>query len=404
LNSGVKRKTHYHTKPQSHEGQLGSGILILHFFVPSCETGLNDERGGNCVMDNAILNQILNIAFEKKVSDIHFEVDNPPMFRARGHLIRAKLGNLTKQDTEFVAKAVMEQHNRKLPEDLKEFDTSYTLANVGRFRVSIFRQRGNLGVVMRVIPHQIGTFEQLNLPPVLGRIAQVPNGLILVTGPTGNGKSTTLASMMKYINDTFDYNIITIEDPIEFLFTSSKSCIIQREVGIDTDSFTVALRSAMRMNPDVIMVGEMRDLETVDACVMAAETGHLVLSTLHTHNTASSVNRIVGYFPPEAQENTRHRLAESLIAVISMRLIRGRSGETVLPVLEVMYATPTIKACIRDNKLDEIEQHIEKGRDEYGMLTMDQHLIQLCRAELITLDEAKRISRSKDLERKLMYS
>ncbi len=355
-------------------------------------------------MDNAILNQILNIAFEKKVSDIHFEVDNPPMFRARGHLIRAKLANLTKKDTEFVASAVMEQHNRKLPEDLKEFDTSYTLEKVGRFRVSIFRQRGNLGVVMRVIPHQIGTFEELNLPPVLGKIAQVPNGLILVTGPTGNGKSTTLASMMKHINDNFDYNIITVEDPIEFLFTSSKSCVIQREVGIDTESFSIALRSAMRMNPDVIMVGELRDLETIDACVKAAETGHLVLSTLHTHNTASTINRIVGYFPPEAQENTRQRLAESLAAVISIRLIRGKSGETILPVLEVMYATATIKACIRDNKLDEIEQYIEKGRDEYNMQTIDQHLIQLCRAELITLDEAKRISRSKDLERKLMYS
>ena len=355
-------------------------------------------------MDNALLNQILNIAFEKKVSDIHFEVDNPPLFRARGHLVRSKLANLTKQDTEFVAKAVMEQHNRKLPEDVKELDTSYTLANVGRFRVSIFRQRGNLGVVMRVIPHQIGAFEELNLPPVLGRIAQIPNGLVLVTGPTGNGKSTTLASMMKYINDNFAYNIITVEDPIEFLFTSSKSCIVQREVGIDTESFSVALRSAMRMNPDVIMVGELRDLETIDACVKAAETGHLVLSTLHTHNTASTINRIVGYFPPESQENTRHRLAESLIAVISLRLIRGKNEETILPVLEVMYATPTIKACIRDNKLDEIEQHIEKGRDEYGMQTMDQHLIQLCRAELITLDEAKRVSRSKDLERKLMFS
>src|SRR5512139_2194517 len=355
-------------------------------------------------MDNAILNQILNIAFDKKVSDIHFEVDNPPMFRARGHLVRAKLGPLTKQDTEFVAKTVMEQHNRKLPDDLKEFDTSYTLANVGRFRVSIFRQRGNLGVVMRVIPHQIGTFEQLHLPPVLGRIAQVPNGLILVTGPTGNGKSTTLASMMKYINDQFDYNIITIEDPIEFLFTSGKSCVIQREVGIDTDSFSVALRSAMRMNPDVIMVGEMRDLETIESCVKAAETGHLVLSTLHTHNTASSVNRIVGYFPPEAQENTRHRLAECIAAIISMRLVRGKDGDAVLPVLEVMYATPTIKACIRDNKLDEIEQHIEKGRDEYGMQTMDQHLIQLCREELITLDEEKGISLSKDFGRKLMLN
>jgi len=355
-------------------------------------------------MDNAILNQILNIAFEKKVSDIHFEVDNPPMFRARGHLIRAKLANLTKQDTEFVATTVMAQHNRKLPEDVKELDTSYTLEKVGRFRVSIFRQRGNLGVVMRVIPHQIGTFEELNLPPVLGKIAQAPNGLILVTGPTGNGKSTTLASMMRFINDNFAYNIITIEDPIEFLFTSNKSCIIQREVGLDTENFTIALRSAMRMNPDVIMVGELRDIETVDACVKAAETGHLVLSTLHTHNTASSINRILGYFPPQSHENIRQRLAESLIAVISLRLVRGKKDDTVVPVLEVMYATSTIKACIRDNKLDEIEQYIEKGRDEYGMQTMDQHLIQLCKADLITLEEAKRTSRSKDLERKLTYS
>jgi twitching motility protein PilT len=355
-------------------------------------------------MDIAIFNQILNIAFEKKVSDIHFEVDHPPMFRARGHLVRSKLANLTKQDTEFVANTVMEQQNRKLPEALREFDTSYTLANVGRFRASIFRQRGNLGIVMRVIPHQISAFDELNLPPALGRIAQFPYGLVLVTGPTGNGKSTTLASMIKFINDNFDYNIITIEDPIEFLFTSNKSCVIQREVGIDTESFSVALRSAMRMNPDVIMVGEMRDLETIDACVKAAETGHLVFSTLHTHNAASSINRIVGYFPPEAQENTRHRLAESLVATISLRLIRGRTEETILPVIEVMYATSTVKACIRDNHLDEIEQYIEKGRDEYGMQTMDQHLIQLCKAELITLDEAKRISRSKDLERKLTYS
>ncbi|HTG00924.1 MAG TPA: PilT/PilU family type 4a pilus ATPase [Nitrospirota bacterium] len=355
-------------------------------------------------LDNAVFNQILNIAFDKKVSDIHFEVDNPPMFRARGHLIRSKLPNMTKKDAEFVATTVLAQHNRKLPEDMEELDTSYTFPNVGRFRVSMFRQRGNLGVVMRVIPHQIGTFAELNLPPILGRIAQVPNGLILVTGPTGNGKSTTLASMMRFINDNFDYNIVTIEDPIEFLFTSNKSCIIQREVGIDTDSFGVALRSAMRMNPDVIMVGEMRDIETIDACVKAAETGHVVLSTLHTHNTASSISRIVGYFPPPSQDNVRQRLAESLVAVISLRLVRGKKDEVVMPAVEVMYATSTIKACIRDNHLDEIEQHIEKGRDEYGMQTMDQHLIELCRAELITLDEAKRTSRSKDLERKLMYS
>lgn len=355
-------------------------------------------------MDTATLTQILEIAFEKRVSDIHFEVDNPPIFRARGHLIRSKLNNLTKKDTDFIASAVMEQHNRKLPEDLREFDTSYSLSNVGRFRVSIFRQRGNIGLVMRVIPHHIGTFQELNLPPVLGNITKSPNGLILVCGPTGNGKSTTLASMIRYINDNFNYSVITIEDPIEFIFHSNKSCIIQREVGIDTDGFSGALRTAMRMDPDVIMVGEMRDLETIDACIKAAETGHLVLSTLHTHNAASTISRIVGYFPSPVQENVRHRLAEILVATISLRLVRGKSGETVLPAMEVMHATSTIKACIRDGHLDEIEQYVEKGRDEYHMQTLDQHLIQLCRQDVITLDEAKRISRSTDLERKLIYS
>jgi twitching motility protein PilT len=354
-------------------------------------------------MDIATLTQILEISFEKKVSDIHFEVDNPPIFRARGHLIRSKLSNLTQKDTEFIASTVMEQHGRKLPEHLTEFETSYSLANVGRFRVSMFRQRGAIGLVMRVIPHYIGTFEELNLPAVLGNITRAPNGLILACGPTGNGKSTTLASMVRYINDNFNYNVVTIEDPIEFIFPTNKSCIIQREVGIDTESFAGAMKAAMRMDPDVIMVGEMRDLETIDACIKAAETGHLVLSTLHTHNAASTINRIVGYYPTQVQENVRQRLAEILVATISLRLVRGKGGESILPALEVMCATSTIKACIRDGHLDEIEKHIEKGRDEYHMQTLDQHLIQLVRQEVITLDEAKRISRSTDLERKLIY-
>jgi twitching motility protein PilT len=285
-----------------------------------------------------------------------------------------------------------------------EFDASYTLSKVGRFRASIFRQRGNIGIVMRVIPHHIGTFNELNLPPVLGKITQVPNGLILVTGPTGNGKSTTLASMIRFMNENFNHNIITIEDPIEFLFSSNKSCVIQREVGIDTESFSGALRSAMRMDPDVVMVGEMRDLETIDACIKAAETGHLVLSTFHTHNAAATINRMVGYYPPQSQENVRHRLSEILVATVSLRLVVDKSGENILPVVEVMYSTSTIKACIREGHLDEIEQHIEKGREEYDMQTFDQHLIQLCKDEIITLEEAKRVSSSSDLERKIVYN
>ena len=354
-------------------------------------------------MDIATFNQILGIAFEKRVSDIHFEVDNPPLFRARGHLIKSKLKNLTKKDTEFIANTVMQQSNKKLPDDITEFDTSYTLSNVGRFRVSIFKQRGNIGIVMRVIPHHIGTFKELNLPPVLGKIVQAPNGLILVTGPTGNGKSTTLASMIRFVNENFNYNIITIEDPIEFVFSSEKSCIIQREVGLDTESFHAALRAAMRMDPDLIMVGEMRDLETIDACIKAAETGHLVLSTLHTHNAASTINRIIAYFPPQSQEVIRNRLADILVATVSLRLVVNKTGDNLIPVVEVMSTTSTIKACIRDGRFDEIEEFIEKGSDEYNMQTFDQHLVQLCKKDIISLEEAKRISRSTDLERKIVY-
>ncbi|MBE9502829.1 MAG: PilT/PilU family type 4a pilus ATPase, partial [Proteobacteria bacterium] len=276
--------------------------------------------------------------------------------------------------------------------------------NGGRFRVSVFRQRGNIGIVMRVIPPHIGAFQELNLPPVLGEIAKAPNGLILVTGPTGNGKSTTLASMLSYINDNFNYNIITIEDPIEFIFSSNKSCIIQREVGIDTENFSGALKGAMRMDPDVIMVGEMRDLETIDSCVKAAETGHLVLSTLHTQNASSTINRIVGHFPPDAQEILRHRLADILVATVSLRLVKDISGKSVIPVIEIMRTTTSIQACIREGRLDEMDKHIEKGRDQYHMQTMDQHLIQLCKQKIISLDEAKRVTHSTDLERKLTFS
>ncbi len=355
-------------------------------------------------MDMKILHQILEIAFEKRVSDVHFEVENPPFFRARGQLIRSKLPVLKPADTEFIAASILEQGNRKLTDDLRELDASYALPNGGRFRVSIFRQRGNFGIIMRVIPPRVGTFKELNLPPVLGEIAKAPNGLILVTGPTGNGKSTTLASMLRFLNENFSYNIITIEDPIEFLFTSNRSCIIQREVGIDTEGFGAALKAALRMDPDVIMVGEMRDLETIDACIKAAETGHLVFSTLHTQSAASTINRLVGNFPPDTQEVIRQRLADILVATVSLRLIKDRSGENIIPVIEVMRSTTTIQACIREGRLNEIEKHIENGRAQYHMQSLDQHLVELCQRKIIDFEEAKRLTRSMDLERKLTFT
>ncbi len=355
-------------------------------------------------MDAKILAQILDIAFEKRVSDVHFEVDNPPFFRGRGQLVRSKLPNLTPEDTEFIASTILAQNDRKLSADLKETDASYSLPNGGRFRVSIFRQRRHFGVIMRVIPPQVGSFTDLHLPPVLGEIGKAPNGLILVTGPTGNGKSTTLASILQFLNETQSYNIITIEDPIEFLFTSKKSCIIQREVGIDTEGFGAALKAALRMDPDVIMVGEMRDLETVDSCIKAAETGHLVFSTLHTQGAVSTINRLIGNFPPDSQDILRQRLADILVAIVSLRLVKDKSGERLYPVVEVMRSTTTIQACIREGRLDEIEKYIENGRSEYHMQTMDQHLVELCEQGIIGIDEAKSISRSMDLERKLMFT
>ncbi|MDH3976071.1 MAG: PilT/PilU family type 4a pilus ATPase [Deltaproteobacteria bacterium] len=355
-------------------------------------------------MDKTKIDQILEIAFEKKVSDVHFEVDNPPFFRAKGQLVKSKLPNLTPKDTEDIARVVLAMNNKELTDDLKEQDASYTIANGGRFRVSLFRQKGCMGIVMRVIPPHIGTFQELKLPAVLSEISKAPTGLIIVTGPTGNGKSTTLASMLRHINETYSYNIITIEDPIEFLFSSDKSCIIQREVGIDTDAFSHALKTALRMDPDVIMVGEMRDLETIDACIKAGETGHLVFSTLHTQSAASTINRLVGNFPPDSQEVIRQRLADILVAIVSLRLIKDKTGEQILPVVEIMRTTTTIQACIREGKLDELEKHIEKGRDQYGMQSMDQHLVDLCKQDIITLEEAKRITHSTDLERKLTFT
>ncbi len=264
----------------------------------------------------------------------------------------------------------MANNGRNLPEDFKEFDASYSLSNNGRFRVSIFKQRGNVGIVMRVIPPEIGSFQDLKLPTVLTEIVKAPNGLVLVTGPTGHGKSTTLASMINYINEKYSFNIITIEDPIEFLFSSRRSCIIQREVGIDTDNFSTAL----------------------------------TFSTLHTPNAVTTINRLVGHFPPDAQEIIRQRLADILVATVSLRLVEDKEGENVIPVVEVMRVTTTIQACIRDGNLDEINGHIEKGSAQYQMQSMDQHLIQLCKKDIITMKEAKRVSNSMDLERKLNFT
>ncbi len=353
-------------------------------------------------MDTKTLNQILAIAFEKRVSDVHFEVDNPPFFRGRGQLIRSKLANLAPADTEFIAARIMEQNKRKLPEDLTELDASYSLANGGRFRVSIFRQRGHIGIVMRVIPPQIGTFQDLHLPAVLGEIVKAPNGLILVTGPTGNGKSTTLASMLRYLNETQSYNIITIEDPIEYLHRHKSSNVNQREVGLDTDSFHVGLRHVLREAPDVIVIGEMRDPESFAIALQAADTGHLVLSCLHSNNAILAINRIIDIFPPEQQRQVRVQLADNLQLILNQRLVSRKDGKGRILAYEKLTSSYRIKNLIREGKEHHIRSLLQQAMDDFQSL--DVSLARLCQEGKITAEAARHYCQDeaffKDLLRK----
>ena len=357
-------------------------------------------------MDKATLQKLLAFGIERGVSDIHFEVGYPPHYRLHGELLGAiKVPPLTASDTEAIARMILDE--RGTPVDFTrpfgEIDVSYALATRGRFRASIFRQRGTVGIVMRLIPVNVITLESLNLPPVLAEIADTRRGLILVTGATGNGKTTTIAAMLRYINDTRHAHIITIEDPIEFLHEPGKCMIIQREVGSDTESFKDALIAAMRQDPDVIMVGEIRDRETAATCLKAAETGHLVISAIHTPDAVSTIQRYVGLFEPDAQDVIRERLGDCLQAVVSLRLLVAKEGRRRLPAVEILRVTRTIRECIRTGgRLSDIPDMIKKGRDLYSMQLFDQHLLDLVNSGLITMETAIYASSNpEELERNL---
>ncbi len=342
-------------------------------------------------MDRNTLHKLLAFGVERGVSDIHFQVGYPPHYRLHGELLGAiRVPPLTTQDTEQIAAMILDDRDKKIEfhRPFAEIDVSYSLAGMGRFRASIFRQRGAVGVVLRLIPFDVRSIEDLNLPPVIAEIADARRGLILVTGATGNGKSTSMAAMVRYINETRHAHIITVEDPIEFLFEPGKCMIIQREVGADTESFKDALTAAMRQDPDVIVVGEIRDADTAATCLKAAETGHLVLSAIHTPDSVSTVQRYVGMFEPQAQEIIRERLGDALQAVVSLRLLAGKDGRGRLPAVEVMRVTRTIRECIRGNRLSEIPEMMRKGRDLYSMQLFDQHLLDLCSAGLISMEAA----------------
>ena len=339
-------------------------------------------------MDREKLHRLLRLGLEKGASDIHFQVGYLPLYRFHGELVELRYKVLTPEDTEEIVRVLLEGDGRSLETPFNELDLAFELPGEGRFRVNISRQRRCMNVVLRVIPLQIRSFEDLNLPSALRQITHLQRGYVLITGATGMGKSTTLATMLNEVNRERKSKIVTVEDPIEFVFTHDKSIITQREIGTDTSSFPDALRAALRQDPDVIMVGEMRDLETVDTSLKASETGHLVFSSIHTNDVASTITRLVSFFPTEEQPQVRARLAENLKAVISLRLLLNKKGDGRVPAVEVMRSTRTIQECIKDPaRTAEITDYIAKARSE-GMQTFDQHVLDLLRANKISIETA----------------
>ncbi len=344
------------------------------------------------------INDLLKETYEKQASDLHIKVGSPPIIRVHGELIPLdKEKRITQDEAIKIAFKVMSPNQREVFKRKQDIDLAYSVPGLGRFRCNVFIQRGTVGLVFRVIPMRVPKIDELNLPEVLKKIALEPRGLILVTGTTGSGKSTTLASMIDHINNNRTYNIITIEDPIEYLHRDKKSIINQREIGSDTESFSKALRAALRQDPDVILVGEMRDFETIQTAITAAETGHLVLSTLHTTDATETINRIIAVFPPYQHKQVRIQLASVIKGIISMRLVPKADGNGRVPAVEVLVATETIRDCILDDeKTKLIPDVLAKGKTIYGMQTFDQSLYDLYKNELITYEEALRRATNPD--------
>jgi twitching motility protein PilT len=345
------------------------------------------------------LNEILKIALKGGASDIHLKPGLPAMFRVDGTLVPLKNGErLAPETVQKMAAEIMNPVQKQRFEETREVDLAYGIAGLGRFRVNVFQQRGTVGIVFRVIPFGVKTIEQLHLPKVIESIAVEQRGLVLVTGTTGSGKSTSLAAMIDYINSNRTCHIMTIEDPIEFLIRDRRSIVNQREIGVDTQSFANALRAALRQDPDVILVGEMRDFETIETAITAAETGHLVMSTLHTLDATETINRIISVFPPYQQKQVRIQLASILKAVISQRLVPRADGKGRVPALEVLISTARVRECIGDkDRTKEIHDAITKGFTTYGMQTFDQSLMQHVKQGLVTYEEAlKHVSNPDD--------
>jgi twitching motility protein PilT len=344
------------------------------------------------------INDLLKLATDRGASDLHLKVGSFPVIRVNGKLLpMTDQKRLMQEDTISMAFSIMTARQKQKFKDHFEIDIAYSVPGLGRFRCNVFQQRGTVGLVMRVIPVKILTIRDLQLPPVLEQIAQERRGMVLITGTTGSGKSTSLAALMDYINTTRTEHIMTIEDPIEFLHRDKKSLINQREVEVDTKSFASALRAGLRQDPDVILVGEMRDYETIETAINAAETGHLVVSTLHTVDATETINRIISVFPPHQQKQVRLQLASVLRAIVSMRLVARKGGKGRVPAVEVLRTTPYIRDCIENKeKTKSIHQAVTQGTSQYGMQSFDQSLHNLFRSDLITYEEALRHSSNPD--------
>ena len=369
--------------------------------MPGADTESRD------LMDQAQFVQLLTAAVQHGASDIHLSPTAPPALRIRGELVNVKTAPLTDADLDLILKTMISDPTvASEMTALRDYDGSFEVKNLCRFRFNVYSHRGRKGAILRVIPSQVPTIELLGLPPVLKHIAAMQRGLVLVTGATGSGKSSTLAAMVHYINANQPIHILTVEDPIEFIHTPARARITQREIGRDTTTFATALRAALRQDPDVILVGEMRDPETIDIALKAAETGHLVLSTVHTTDAVKTIGRLVAVFPPSEQHMVRLRLADNLIATISQRLIQRKTGKGLVAAQEIMVVNSGISESIANPLLaGQINDLIAKQHGSPGGgMTFEQHLVDLYRAGMVSLEAAKEAStNASDFERNLRF-